>query len=917
MLTIVEIEDLYSHLNLSELSRNLINEIRSSEPVRRVRSSFRNMAGFYSSQKMGWTIQFESRTVELPAIELFYEYEDNVLEYWDQAYKLTLKVKSSSGKNCTIAHVPDFFIIRYNSVGFEEWKPEEKLEKLANQYPDRYIQDRDTQWHNSYAEEYTNKLGIYYQLRTNSEIDWIKYRNIKYLRGYFQKEYLVREEIATNLITVVTANPGITFSQLISEVKAANSDDINALIASKNLYIDLSAAPLIESEKIHIFCNQQTAKVYSIAVDSSTQTVADSLQNFDIKTGSNIIWDNKAFTITTTGETQIYLRGEDGLISLSYAEFDKLIHLGQIKTIPQNETENSVNKAVSAIFRRASPNALEEASRRYQILRPYISGESPQEETTPERTIRFWKAKYQKAKEIYGCGLVGLIDNKKGNSTPRYSNKAREFIDQIIEKHYETLKQKNVWSVYEALKVAWSQAQKSGEIIENCPCHQTFYQRVRERAGYKQTKSRQGSRAANQNLPPCWQLEIGTPRHGDRPFEIVHIDHTLLDIEIICPRTGKNLGRPWVTAMIDAYSRRILAVYITFDAPSYRSCMMVLRICGQRFGRFSETIIVDNGKEFKSIYFDTLLARFEATKMHRPPDMPRFSSIIERWFGSNNTQFINNLRGNTQLTKHVRLVKKENNPKNLAVWTLDEFYDYFANEYCYGVYDQREHPALEGFSPLQAFAAGLLQSGSRPHQRIKYDDQFIILTLPSTLKGTAKVQPVSGIRINYLDYWSVETSYFRQTDVEGKQVPVRYDPFDWATAYAYVGGIWVRCVANNYAKHQGYSERQVMMASAILKQKRKLYGHSTRNDASEILEILLSAEKYEELWLQRQRDLAAIDVRNLIENRSVTQLSTSLNTSISPPEKAINHQITDSNSEIDSDDERDEIKPYSHEEFWS
>ncbi|MBS9394417.1 MAG: hypothetical protein HEQ29_15180 [Dolichospermum sp. LBC05a] len=108
-----------------------------------------------------------------------------------------------------------------------------------------------------------------------------------------------------------------------------------------------------------------------------------------------------------------------------------------------------------------------------------------------------------------------------------------------------------------------------------------------------------------------------------------------------------------------------------------------------------------------------------------------------------------------------------------------------------------------------------------------------------------------------------------------------------------------------------------MMASAILKQKRKLYGHSTRNDASEILEILLSAEKYEELWLQRQRDLAAIDVRNLIENRSVTQLSTSLNTSISPPEKAINHQITDSNSEIDSDDERDEIKPYSHEEFWS
>lgn len=466
------------------------------------------------------------------------------------------------------------------------------------------------------------------------------------------------------------------------------------------------------------------------------------------------------------------------------------------------------------------------------------------------------------------------------------------------------------------MKVAWLQAQKAGEIIENCPCHETFYRRARERAGYKQTKRRQGSRAANKNLPPCWQLEVTTPRHGDRPFEIVHIDHTLLDIEIVCSHTGKNLGRPWVTAMIDAYSRRILAVYITFDAPSYRSCMMVLRICVQRFGRFPETIIVDNGKEFKSVYFDTLLARFEATKMHRPPDMPRFSSIIERWFGSNNTQFINNLRGNTQITKHVRLVKKENNPKNLAVWTLDEFYDYFANEYCYSVYDNREHPALEGFSPLQTFASGLLHSGSRPHQRIKYDDQFIILTLPSTLKGTAKVQPVSGVRINYLDYWSVETSYFRRADVEGKEVPVRYDPFDWATAYAYVGGIWVRCVANNYAKHQGYSERQVMIASLILRQKRKLYGHSTRNDASGIVEILLSAEKYEELLLQRQRDLAAIDVRNLIESRSVPQLSALTDKSIFSTEEVMSNNITNSEPEIDSDDDLDEIKPYSHEELW-
>ena len=61
--------------------------------------------------------------------------------------------------------------------------------------------------------------------------------------------------------------------------------------------------------------------------------------------------------------------------------------------------------------------------------------------------------------------------------------------------------------------------------------------------------------------------------------EICHIDHTQLDIELVCSRTGRTLGRPWATLLIDATSRRILAIYLTFDEPSYRSCMMVLRIC--------------------------------------------------------------------------------------------------------------------------------------------------------------------------------------------------------------------------------------------------------------------------------------------------------------------------------------------------
>jgi putative transposase len=54
-------------------------------------------------------------------------------------------------------------------------------------------------------------------------------------------------------------------------------------------------------------------------------------------------------------------------------------------------------------------------------------------------------------------------------------------------------------------------------------------------------------------------LYYDTPAHGSRPFQYVHIDHTLLDIELISSRTGKPLGRPWLSLAVDAWSRRIVA----------------------------------------------------------------------------------------------------------------------------------------------------------------------------------------------------------------------------------------------------------------------------------------------------------------------------------------------------------------------
>src|SRR5207247_1926116 len=83
-----------------------------------------------------------------------------------------------------------------------------------------------------------------------------------------------------------------------------------------------------------------------------------------------------------------------------------------------------------------------------------------------------------------------------------------------------------------------------------------------------------------------------------------------LDVELVCSRTGRPLGRPWATFLTDAFSRRLLAFALGFDPPSYRACMLVLRGCVRRHQRLPQTVVVDGGAEFESVYFETLLARY-------------------------------------------------------------------------------------------------------------------------------------------------------------------------------------------------------------------------------------------------------------------------------------------------------------------
>jgi putative transposase len=328
-----------------------------------------------------------------------------------------------------------------------------------------------------------------------------------------------------------------------------------------------------------------------------------------------------------------------------------------------------------------------------------------------------------------------------------------------------------------------------------------------------------------------------------------------LDIELVSARTGQTLGRPWATFVMDAYSRRLLVVYLTFDPPSYRSCMMALRECVWRYGRFPQTLVVDGGPDFRSIYFEALLAYYSCTKVSRPWAKPRYGSVCERLFGTANTQFVHTLTGNTQITKQVRQVTKSVDPKHHAIWTLGDLYRYLT-AWAYDVYDTAPHPALD-MSPREAFRMGMAQAGERSHCAIDYDETFRFFSLPTTPKGTAQVEPGRGVKINYVYYWSDE---FRPATIEHTQLPVGYDPFDIGTAFAFVKSRWVKCISEYYLQFKGHSERELLLATTELRKRRQEHTKHASITAKRLAEFLASAEAHEALLTQRLQDAELQDV---------------------------------------------------------
>jgi putative transposase len=753
----------FRRLGFSRETQEMLIHIRSSPPSRTPGARRGNMPVWYPSKKMQCIIKAESTKVEFPFL-LQAEHDDDVLEVWDQPPSIPLEYLDKRGRLQQPMHTADYFVFRYQACGWIECKPAQELSRLVEKQPHRYKLDEQGVWRCPPGEVFAAKYGLGYQVWSSDQINWAAQENALFLEDYYQDldRLSVEDQTRAILVRLVEDHPGIFLSEL-QITSGVPADLINIAISRHDLYVDLATCRLSEPWRTPVFRSQRQARA-SMKLQAKETTV----------TRSNADETLSSFT-------------PEGQELLDQArEVDMMV----------------------AIFRN-------------RIINPdhYLDDEQAQVntrvETIPARTKRRWQMRYREAEHLYGSGLIGLLPKVAKSGRKRtISDEVSDLVQQVLETHYDTVTRKPKRGAYgEYLRV-------SSERHLPCMSQRMFYDEVRRhKPKYDQALVREGTRAANPFKDYAREAERTVSRHGSYAWAMAHLDHTELNLVLCDSRTGQPLGKCWLTLLILSHPRRIAAYHLTFDPPSYRSCLAVLRLCVKRYGRLPTAITVDGGPEFASVYFEQLLALYRVRKHQRPAAEPRFGSPQERLFGTLETEVLYHLLGNTQATREPRLNTRATDPQRQAVWTLPalaERVQQWADE----EYDTIVHPAL-GMTPRDAYDLSIKQNGARTHKDIPYDDAFLKATFPTTRKGTAKVEPGVGVRMNYLDYWC---EAMRDPTIEETQVKVRFDPFDVSVGFAYIDGRWRKCDCP-YTEFAGCSERELQLLTTELRQRNRLqYG---------------------------------------------------------------------------------------------
>jgi putative transposase len=439
------------------------------------------------------------------------------------------------------------------------------------------------------------------------------------------------------------------------------------------------------------------------------------------------------------------------------------------------------------------------------------------------------------ASRLAACGLIPYVDGLKrkaartvrrykeiledNNGDPsslnphwdRCGNRGQRFEEAHQKLMYKVIASAKSDSNHSSIAGGWREYQLLFNSLQTvhddkCASERTFYNYYH---GFKSdidlAKQRGGRRASNAAADPIDPTRrVLCPM---RPFAVAHVDHYEFDMALVVGETSEGnvvTERAWVTAMVDAFSGEVLAVWVTFRKPCAESCAMVVRDCIWRHGKLPEVLVVDGGPEFDSIHFTTLLATLNITRIERPPEDPRFGKEVERLFGTFKECFARGLPGFVPGIAFSRKVSGKWSPAKRARLELYELID-ILEIYIFQGYNNEPTPGtITSRYASRAKSEAVLPFGGR---RVVLDTRFLILTATPAPANCYQLAAGRGIRV--YGHWYSCRALLHYAGAK-KYVEVRVEPFDSSIVYVCVSHRWHVCRSSNTTLHRGLSESEVI-----------------------------------------------------------------------------------------------------------
>ena len=303
---------------------------------------------------------------------------------------------------------------------------------------------------------------------------------------------------------------------------------------------------------------------------------------------------------------------------------------------------------------------------KFEIIKEYTENKVSlliisQQKNISRSTLYRWLSDYLKS------GLDGLEHHQRSDK-----NKYRKISDEL-QKAIEGLTLRkpkiSIAAIYKQACVI------AATLKEPTPCYSVIYKILKRLPADMMVLAHNGNKDYEETFDLLYR------REAIRPNAMWQADHCLLDIYVI--GEDQQPIRPWLTIIIDDYSRAIAGYYFVFKSPSALQTALALRqaiwgksdhkweICG-----IPEILYTDHGSDFTSRHLEMACADLKIDLVFSMVGKPRGRGRIERFF----------LTINQELLCHLPGYIAKDNPKNmtklLTLQQLEEkFKNYLLNEY--------------------------------------------------------------------------------------------------------------------------------------------------------------------------------------------------------------------------------------------